>query len=73
MQLHLQYILLCQIGKNPSAGGHVEFLLRGFGDGQIYNSPLNIELLLMMVAAAFSIEFIYRKYIKRSLHKRNKS
>jgi amino acid transporter len=38
---------------------------------QIYNSPLNIELLVSVVAAAFSIEFIYRKYTKRALKKRN--
>ncbi len=38
---------------------------------QIYNSPLNIELLVAVVAATFSIEFIYRKYTKRSLKKRN--
>jgi amino acid transporter len=38
---------------------------------QIYNSPLNIELLVTVVAATFSIEFIYRKYTKRALKKRN--
>lgn len=38
---------------------------------QIYNSPLNIELLVTVVAAAFSIEFIYRKYTKRALKNRN--
>ena len=38
---------------------------------QIYNSPLNIELLVTVVAATFSIEFIYRKYTKRALKNRN--
>ena len=38
---------------------------------QIYNSPLNIELLVTVVAATFLIEFIYRKYTKRALKKRN--
>ena len=37
---------------------------------QIYNSPLTIELLVTVVAAAFLIEFIYRKYTKRALKKR---
>lgn len=37
---------------------------------QIYNSPLNIELLVMVVAVTFSIEFMYRKYTKRVLKKR---
>jgi amino acid transporter len=38
---------------------------------QIYNSPINIELLAIVVALTFSIEFIYRKYTKRSLKKRS--
>lgn len=38
---------------------------------QIYNSPLTIELLVFVVIAAFLIEFIYRKYTKRALKKRD--
>jgi amino acid transporter len=38
---------------------------------QIYNSPLNIELLVAVVIATFLIEFIYRKYTTRALKKRN--
>ena len=38
---------------------------------QIYNSPLTFELLIFVVIAAFLIEFIYRKYTKRALKKRD--
>ena len=37
---------------------------------QIFNSPLTIELLITVVAIAFFIEFIYRRYNKRALKKR---
>jgi amino acid transporter len=37
---------------------------------QIYNSPLTIELLSAVVISAFLLEYIYRKYSRRSLKKR---
>jgi hypothetical protein len=37
---------------------------------QIYNSPLTIELLVIVVTVVFLIEFVYRKYTKRALKKR---
>ena len=37
---------------------------------QIYNSPLNIELLVTVTTIAFLVEFIYRKYSKRTLNKK---
>jgi amino acid transporter len=37
---------------------------------QILNSPLTIELLIVVVAMAFLTEFIYRKYSRRALKKR---
>jgi amino acid transporter len=40
---------------------------------QIYNSPLTIELLIIVVILSFLIEFIYRRYTRRALKKRNKT
>jgi amino acid transporter len=37
---------------------------------QILNSPLTIELLIVVVAMAFLTEFIYRRYSRRALKKR---
>ncbi len=37
---------------------------------QIYNSPLTIELLIIVLILAFLVEFIYRRFTRRALKKR---